>query len=409
VVVPRDHSAMRRAIPGVSAFLLAMSFVVATANPSPAALRPSRVAAAAATAGPALPACSTAAAAAPDLSTVTTAFAPVPGGSPFGVAVSPDSRFAFVASVAEPLSVYSLALGGPAPVGTVSIGDAQTAGVTLTRDGRYLLAADDTGALVFRTSTLEKGGSLPFGAIATTLRSGGSGAIEVATSPDGHFAFVTLEDSQEMAVFNLRRALAHGFGGSDLVGYVPLGLAPVGIAVSTSGRDLFVTSEGTTASETEGTLTTVNLAKAERAPSHAVVSTVPAGCNPVRVVATRSTVFVTSRASDAVVAFSVAGLVSHPAHALLGSVQVGEAPVGLALVKHDTRLVVADSNRFGASVAPSDLAVVTVGSNGQMTLGGYVDAGAFPRDMALSPNGKLLLVCNFDSGQLEAVQVAGLP
>ncbi len=402
-MVPRDHSAVRRLLPPLSAIVLAVSFVVTTTAPSLAALRP--VHAATAT----LPPCSTAAAAAPDLSTVKTAFAPVPGGSPFGVAISPDNRFAFVAALAEPLNVYSLALGGPAHVGTVSMGDAQTAGVALTRDGRYFLAADDSGALVFKTSTLEKAGSLSFGAIATTLRSGGSGGIEVATSPDGHFAFVTLEDSQDLAVFNLQRALAHGFEGSDLVGYVPLGVAPVGIAVSTSGRYLFVTSEGTKTSQTEGTLTTVDLAKAERRPAHAVVSTVAAGCNPVRVVATPSTVFVTSRASDAVVAFSASGLVSHPASALLGSVQVGEAPVGLALVKHDTTLVVADSNRFGSSAAPSDLAVLSVGSGGQMTLDGYVDAGAFPRDMAVSPNGKLLLVSNFASGQLEAVQVAGLP
>jgi DNA-binding beta-propeller fold protein YncE len=409
LVVPRDHSSVRRLVRSLVGITLVLAFIVTTTTtPSSAIVRPGR-ASAATTAAPALPACSTSAAAAPNLSTVKTAFAPVPGGSPFGVAISPDNRFAFVAGLAEPLSVYSLALGGPAHVGTVSIGDAQTAGVTLTRDGRYLLAADDSGALVFKTSTLEKGGSLSFGAIKTTLRSAGQGGIEVATSPDGHFAFVTLEDTQEMAVFNLQRALAHGFQSSDLVGYVPLGVAPVGIAVSTSGRYLFVTSEGTKASQSEGTLTTVNVAEAERRPSHAVVSTVAAGCNPVRVVATTSTVFVTSRASDAVVAFSATGLVSHPANALLGSVQVGEAPVGLALVNHDTALVVADSNRFGSSVAPSDLAVVRVGSGGHLTLDGYLTAGAFPRDMAVSPNGKLLLVSNFASGQLEAVQLAGLP
>jgi DNA-binding beta-propeller fold protein YncE len=36
-------------------------------------------------------------------------------------------------------------------------------------------------------------------------------------------------------------------------------------------------------------------------------------------------------------------------------------------------------------------------------------AGRFPREMALEPGGKVLLVTNFGSGQLEAVNVADLP
>jgi tRNA(Arg) A34 adenosine deaminase TadA len=39
---------------------------------------------------------------------------------------------------------------------------------------------------------------------------------------------------------------------------------------------------------------------------------------------------------------------------------VGEAPVGLALVDHGTRVVVADSNRFGAPEAHAELTVVDI-------------------------------------------------
>ena len=65
----------------------------------------------------------------------------------------------------------------------------------------------------------------------------------MAASPDGRFAFVTLEDSQRAAVFNLGAALSRGFGPADYVGSIPLELAPVGITVSPDGRWLYATSE----------------------------------------------------------------------------------------------------------------------------------------------------------------------
>ena len=72
-----------------------------------------------------------------------------------------------------------------------------------------------------------------------------------------------------------------------------------------------------------------------------VVATITAGCSPVRVVtsADGSTVWVTARESDRLLAFSAAKLLSDPAHSLIASVEVGEAPVGLALVDGGQRVV----------------------------------------------------------------------
>ena len=217
-----------------------------------------------------------------------------------------------------------------------------------------------------------------------TLRSSGTGAIETTFSPDGDYVFVSLEDSNELAVFDLKRALSHRFDSSDLVGMVPLGVAPVGLAVAPNGRYLYVTSELENATQSEGTLTTIDLKKAERTPAHAVVSTVVAGCSPVRVVATRKAVFVTARESDALLEFSAHNLVSDPDAALEYSVAVGEAPVDLALVKGGHTLVIADSDRFGTVGEQPNLAVLTVPPHGGPFLNGYVVSGEFPRDMTLS-------------------------
>jgi DNA-binding beta-propeller fold protein YncE len=144
-----------------------------------------------------------------------------------------------------------------------------------------------------------------------------------------------------------------------------------------------------------------------------VVSTVRAGCNPVRVIASANgaDVWVTARASDCLLGFAAARLVSDARRALIARVQVGEAPVGLALADRGQRIVVADSDRFLAVGRSASLAIVSVPAAlaGRPALLGYVRAGSFPREMALEPGGRTLLVSNFESDQLESLDVATLP
>jgi DNA-binding beta-propeller fold protein YncE len=364
-----------------------------------------------------VPGCSTATAQARELTGVPTALESAPG-SPFGVVTSAGGGWSFVALSGDasvgvfragrsalPSMVHQVSLTGP-PVGEA-----------LTRDGRYLLAADSAdGALVVSVSRAERGEA---GAEVGTLGSGtgGAGAIEVAVSPDDRFAFVSLEDWASIAVYNLQRALAKGFSSADLVGLIPVGIAPVGLAVSPGGRWLYATSEtargAAVSAAAEGTLTVIDMQRAEADPAASVVATVDAGCSPVRVIisANGSVVWVTARGSDRLLGFSAARLRTDPARSLIASVEVGEAPVGLALVGGGSRIVLADSNRFAASGAASSLAVVGVAAAlaGRPALLGYLPAGGFPREMALEPGGRTLLVTNYGSQQLEAVGLADLP
>jgi DNA-binding beta-propeller fold protein YncE len=341
-------------------------------------------------------------------------------GSPFGVVVTADGRWSFVALPATvSIGVFRIGRSAlPALVRQVYLYlTGQLLGEVLTHDGRYLLAADDEdGAAVVNVGRAERGEA---DAQVGILGNGtaGSGAIEVAVSPDDRFAFVSLEDSASIAVYNLQRALAKGFGARDLVGKIPVGIAPVGLAVSPDGRWLYATSEvaleGPVRATTPGTLTVIDLRRAETDPAASVAATVDAGCSPVRVItsANGSVVWVTARESDRLLGFSAARLRTDPARSLIASVEVGEAPVGLALVDSGSRIVVADSNRFSASGAASSLAVVDVADAlaGRAALSGYLAAGGFPREMALLPDGRALLVTNFSSGQLEVVAVGELP
>jgi len=362
------------------------------------------------------PACATATAPSAVLTGVRTAMVSVPG-SPFGVAAAPGGGWAF-AAVCGGVEVLRAGRSlAPAALRTIPVAGSP-AGLAITPDGRYLLAADGSGAAVISVARAEQG---TVGAVLGTLSAPGRGAlddsaIEAAVSPDGQFAFVTLEYADRAAVFNLGEALRTGFGAADYAGSVPLGQAAVGLAVSPDGRWLYATSEAVQSPQgpagQHGTLTVIGLRRAETDPALSVVATVDAGCQPVRVItsADGGEVWVTARGSDDLLCFSAASLLSDPARALVAVVRVGEAPVGLAAVHGGSLVVVADSNRFGASGAAADLDVVNTAaalSRGRAVVG-HIPSGLFPREMALLPDGTLL-VSNYASSQVEAVDVASIP
>jgi DNA-binding beta-propeller fold protein YncE len=243
----------------------------------------------------------------------------------------------------------------------------------------------------------------------------GGGAIEVALSRDNRYAFVTRENDNDLAVFDLATA--------RFVGSVALGNSPVGIALSGDGRWLYATSQagappgaapgGRPLAADEGTVSVIDVAKAVSDPGRAVVSVLAAGCNPVRVISSTdgTTLWVSARASNMVLGFSSAKARTDPQHALLARVQVGPAPVGLALVRNDTRLIVANSNRFSVPGSSANLSVVDTAAalGGRPAVLGVVPSGEFPRQFSLGPDGRVLLVTNYASDELQAVDVTTLP
>jgi DNA-binding beta-propeller fold protein YncE len=337
------------------------------------------------------------------------------------VAVSRNGRTSFVDEVRGRVDVFSQDRTALAPRRrrTVVLSNA-AAGNALTPDGQYLLVADDrAGAAVLDARRLATGAR--HAVLGRLGRPGdrpavGSGAIEVSVSPDSRYAFVSLERPGVLAVYDLRKAMADHFGDSAFIGSVALGEAVVGSAVSPDGRWLYVTSEAAAGAHTAddgGTLSVLDLPTAERRPDRAVVRTVPAGCEPVRVTTSPdgAVVWVTARAGDRLYGFSARRLRSDPHHALLATVRTGEAPVGLVVVDHGRRIVVADSDRFNAPGAHPALTVIDPAAalRRQPAIRATIPAGRFPREMAVTPDGRTLLVTNFASARLEAVDLADLP
>jgi DNA-binding beta-propeller fold protein YncE len=357
--------------------------------------------------------CSSAVAGASPIASARTAFLQVPH-PPFGVAATRVGHWAFADEIDSKLIVLRDGSLEPRIVRSIRLPYGAALGMTLAPDGRYLLIADVmNGVWVVSVTRAERGERSPV--LGTLFEPGqiykGGGAIEVATSRDGQYVFVSLEDRNQVAVYDLREALADHFRGSGYLGVIPLGIAPVGLAVSPNGRWLYASSEASRPGS-QGTLSVIDVAAAERSPKHAVRASVPAGCSPVRVALSPDgrIAWVTARGSDALLAFSTRALIRH-AHALLAVIPVGEAPVGLAVVAHGAMIVVGNSDRFHVAGAGADLMVVSAKAAlaHQPAVLGTLPSGIFPRDMALEPDGDTLLVVNYTyPWRLEAISIKSL-
>jgi serine/threonine-protein kinase len=357
------------------------------------------------------PGCRSAVAQARSLSTVRSQSVAV-GAHPFGVNTTADGKFTFVTRDGA-IVVLSNGTGlAPTVDHVISVPGLQKA-AALTHDGKHLVAALNSGAVVVDVAAAEAGSSQ---AVVGTLTSpGGGGAVEVGISPDDQFVFVTLQESAAMAVFNLRTALTHGFGSAAVVGKVGLGQQPVGLTFSPDAKLMYVTSM--TKAETQGaavgTVSVLDTATAETDPAKAVKATADAGCDPVRVITDGITVWVTSRESNALLGFSASRLLRDPQHALETQVNVGSAPIGETFAGSGsrTRILIADSNQIGQSGVAPTVAVVDPARalRRQQALLGYISTGQLPRQFTIQPDGKTALVTNDLAGQLQAIDLATLP
>ncbi len=347
-----------------------------------------------------LPGCTTKTAKAKTLAGVTSATVPI-NSNPFGVAVTPGGQYSFVSGGGSVTVLRNGTSLAPAVVRTFAVAGADK-GDAVTRDGSLVLAAAGSGAAVINVTQAVQGAPNP---VAGTLTSpNGSGAVEVLITASEKYAFVTLQSSAELAVFNLQRGITQGFTPADFIGYVPLPKQPVGMA--TDGTWLYVAS-------IQGTISVLSMSEAETHPKHAVVSTAPAGCGAARALLSpdHKVLWVTDRQGDALVAFSAAKLRTDPKHALLARVMIGETPLSEALFRDGSRLVVADANLNNLTGVSSNLAVIDTAKalKGQPGLLGYVPTGLVPRQFVIEPGGKTILVTLQKSGALQALSLKDLP
>jgi hypothetical protein len=98
----------------------------------------------------------------------------------------------------------------------------------------------------------------------------------------------------------------------------------------------------------QGTLTVVDVRRAEISPATSVVSRAYAGCVPVRIELSRTgdIGWVSARASNQLAAFSIERLLVDPAQALISTTPVGPAPVGPQLFAEDRLIAISQPARW---------------------------------------------------------------
>lgn len=387
-------------------------------------------------------------------------------GTPFEPVVTPDGCWIFVtltsgndAGGGRVVVVHRD--GGSLRIERVAELNGNPTGAVLTHDGRLLAIADGGYVAFLDAQKLVSGDGDP------VLGYMGNGApvgfINVNVSPDDKLLFAAAERAEAIEVIDLDTARATHFADRAVIGKILTGNAPISLTFSPDARYMYTTSEGSRAEwgwprdckpdeqpsrppppaapqprqnpnnrrgdiaprprepvrrepplayHSRGSIMVVDVAAAATDPQSSVRSIVSAGCEPVRLVLSPdgATAYVSARSDDQLLAFDTQRLLSDTAHALIGHVEVGVAPVGVAVADSGARVFVTNSNRFeGGADDRQPVAIVDavkLRAGGSKAKIGTIPAGAFPRELRVSADGRTLFITNFASRTLEMVDLA---
>ena len=340
-------------------------------------------------------------------------------GAPFGVVATRDSRHLFVATIdgEKGLGVYDIGDSGLTRTGFVAL-DGTPTDFSLTPDEGLAVVAAGRHVYFVDTAKLSVGGA---NAVLGHMDLS-EGSINTAVSPDGHFAFVAEERDAVITAIDLDKARTGGFGKSAVVGRIPVGFSPVGMAFSKDGQWLYVTVEvvadgvgwpvtchaenGRDDGHAQGAVITIKTTAAEAVSNHAAVGIAAAECSAVRVRLGEdgTTAYVTARGSGDVVALDTALLPGHLIRKAATVAPVGPSPVGIAV--DGGRLFVTLSNRFDQGAGNSSVVIVDAAT---LAVTGRIPAGIFPRELAVTADHHWLFISNFGSNDLEQVDLNAVP
>jgi DNA-binding beta-propeller fold protein YncE len=346
---------------------------------------------------------------------------------PFTAVPSHDGCWVFVSLTGPGPGIAVLKRsGGAIELSRVAPLASAPTGITLTHDGKLLIAAASDAVVFLDVQRLTSGAADPV--LGSFSDGPNAESIYANVTADDKLLFVSEERMQSITVIDLERARANGYKADAIKGKIPTGLAPIALTFSPDGKWLYTTSQlalpawnwpaackqegrpaGSPIVNPEGAVVVVDVALAAKDPAKSVAARIPAGCSPVRMAISPSgdRIYVTARNSNAVVAFDTAKLLTDADHARLGMAPVGSAPVPVAVVDGGRKVVAGNSNRFAGTTSGESLNVLDATKiKGDADAGlGEIAAGSFPREMRVSDDGHTLFLTNFGSNSLQVISV----
>jgi DNA-binding beta-propeller fold protein YncE len=303
---------------------------------------------------------------------------------------------------------------------------ASPAGMALTHDGQVLIVAAGDRVKFLDVGRLTSGDGNP---VLGELDQGRPvGAIEATVTSNDSLLFVSYEHGASVVVIDLFQTRKKSFIDPVVIGRVSA-LVPVSVVLSPDERLLYVSAmtsppsfgwpqechnpgadASTSARVAQGAILVFDVARAAAGRDDALVGRVPAGCSPVRVALSPGgdTAYATVRWDNQLLAFDTRLIVTDPANALLAHVPVGMEPVGVLPVNGGNTIVVANSHRFADDSRENQtLSIVDAArlGSGASAVVGTIPAGAFPRELKLTADGRTLLLTNFGSETLEVIDL----
>jgi hypothetical protein len=355
-------------------------------------------------------------------------------GSPFQALPTADGCWVFVSMPQTPDRQPAIALlqrqaGTLSLVRVLPVAGGAT-GMTLTHDQKMLIVAAGQRVIFIDAPALIAGKAEAV--LGYLDEPNVMGRVYANITRDDKYVLIADERSFTISIIDLAKAKETHFSPSAVIGKIPTGYSPISLTLNADETLMFATSQrapdnlkwpiackreagtDTTLVFPQAAIHVVDMVKAKTDPAHAVLHSVPAGCSAVRLVLSPSgdRAYVSARNSNALLVFDTQKLRDDPSNALMARVPLGTAPVGIAVVDQGRKVIVTNSNRFaGDSSDRQTLMVVDAAkiSAGAGAVIGSIPAGAFPREMRVTSDGRALILTNFGSSTVQMIDVARLP
>ena len=299
-------------------------------------------------------------------------------------------------------------------------------GMALTRDESVVAIAG--GSRIYFADVAGLLAGKPDALLGTSEYDQKAGTVSLALSRDEQVLFASDENAGTVTVIDFSAGRASKFANTPVRGRIAVDWAPTVLKMTADGVHLLVPVEGVRrrfnppvlcpgqpggeAVNPVGAILSLRIPEARARPENAVPRRSYAGCSPVRMELAQDgqTAFVTNREENLLRIMDVAKILRGDLEASIGGVAVGPNPIGLALVDHDQLAVVSNSNRWAKEQTRQTMSVIDIagGHRRKPVVLGRIPVGVFPRDIAVSPDGRTVVVSNFGSNSLTLLDVSKL-
>lgn len=250
--------------------------------------------------------------------------------NPDAVAVTPNGEYVYVANpTLNTVSVISTV--NNTVTANINVG-VNPGGVAVTPNGEYVYVTNEGNTPDFET-TPPSGGSLSV--ISTTTNTVtatlpvGPGAVGVAFTPNGKFAYVTNAESSTVSVINTATY--------NVTANITVGEGTDGVAVTPNGKYVYVTNED------NGSVSVISTA------TNNVTATIAGIAYPrgVAITPNGEYVYVTGDAPSPSLGYGVVSVISTTTNTVTSNITVGSSPFGVTITPNGEYTYIACSNYAG--------------------------------------------------------------